>query len=800
MFRKFVSYVLTLTLVWSTWPVGVAVSQEISDLPTLAELENHLVDRSRFELDARLDRLDYDAPTIIRFVREEIAFQQYPGLLRGARGTLMSRAGNALDQSVLLATLLKDAGYDARIHQGEISRAQARQLLRELRAVMLQPPKSPSPRLLERFGSTQDSEPADSDGDGLVEPARVSFDADKEPWAPASAEQVEKTAAMLEAALSDAGVQLGDPELLEQIESEAEQYFWVSYREGPSSKWVPVQPVFISAGHDFEELSASKTLSGEVPAELQHRVRIEAFIEQKIGDELRIHPIMDPWERPAANLHGVTLYFANQPSGYTEETLEAGWDTVFEESSLFVPILNGKLAPGGRAFDRNGIPFALDSLGMDRIGATALFQEVGDKTEKAASALGALGKSEPPPEELMALTAQWIDYTVIVPGREPVTHRRTILDRLGPAARGRGRVEPLAAEASYRSLMAIEASLVNVGGYPDDFIKADLLTINEAPLSGQATADDDPSSELAVPLLVAYGLFERPPRRDESIVAYRSQPGLLAWGVSLRPEADRMRMFGDIVHAQRRYLRRTAEGLETAPRAAIAQGVWETLSEDVIVLGTRGSVHDTERLFSAAAASGIGSVLLAEDDPHALGALAFDSDIKARISADLERGFAALVLEHRPEGVAEMGWWRIDPASGHVLGMGAEGRGVVVTEFIIFLTLISYVVMNAIKYDHTERCANEDNSSKRYPRTGLCKCFAAADTIKRMGYAAALKFCDAAAELATIGCQEQVLCERKYGRESKGTEIEYMKACVETFTTSPTTQHLEDVSEKCGWQ
>src|SRR5690606_19333666 len=90
------------------------------------------IDRSQFDLEALLDTLYYDEEEIIAFVRDNIYFEQYPGLLRGAQVTLSSRAGNALDQSLLLAQLLKDAGLDARIARGRLSVDEAEALLLKL--------------------------------------------------------------------------------------------------------------------------------------------------------------------------------------------------------------------------------------------------------------------------------------------------------------------------------------------------------------------------------------------------------------------------------------------------------------------------------------------------------------------------------------------------------------------------------------------------------------------------------------------------------------------------------------------
>jgi hypothetical protein len=72
-----------------------------------------LLDRTQFELGPLLDARNFDAEEIVRFITDEIDLEIYPGALRGARGTLVSGAGNSLGQSLLLATPLKDAGFEA---------------------------------------------------------------------------------------------------------------------------------------------------------------------------------------------------------------------------------------------------------------------------------------------------------------------------------------------------------------------------------------------------------------------------------------------------------------------------------------------------------------------------------------------------------------------------------------------------------------------------------------------------------------------------------------------------------------
>ncbi|TVR93484.1 MAG: hypothetical protein EA416_05055, partial [Trueperaceae bacterium] len=98
-------------------------AQELPSVPGFERLD-HLLDvveaRHRATPDpgdvwAQAGRLGHEAERIVAFVRDEVAFEPYEGYLRGASGTLLGRAGNALDQALLLRSLLAAAGVDARL-------------------------------------------------------------------------------------------------------------------------------------------------------------------------------------------------------------------------------------------------------------------------------------------------------------------------------------------------------------------------------------------------------------------------------------------------------------------------------------------------------------------------------------------------------------------------------------------------------------------------------------------------------------------------------------------------------------
>ncbi len=57
--------------------------------------------------------LDYDWARCYLFVRDQIRFTPYPGIVRGPERTLLDREGNAADQALLLVALLRASGYRA---------------------------------------------------------------------------------------------------------------------------------------------------------------------------------------------------------------------------------------------------------------------------------------------------------------------------------------------------------------------------------------------------------------------------------------------------------------------------------------------------------------------------------------------------------------------------------------------------------------------------------------------------------------------------------------------------------------
>jgi uncharacterized membrane protein len=74
-------------------------------------------------------KLNYDPQQIFAFLHNDVGYNSYVGSLRGARGTLWSSAGNALDVASLGVALMRASGIPAQYVSGTLSQSQAQQLI-----------------------------------------------------------------------------------------------------------------------------------------------------------------------------------------------------------------------------------------------------------------------------------------------------------------------------------------------------------------------------------------------------------------------------------------------------------------------------------------------------------------------------------------------------------------------------------------------------------------------------------------------------------------------------------------------
>ncbi|MFZ0544430.1 MAG: hypothetical protein WAM60_03270, partial [Candidatus Promineifilaceae bacterium] len=668
------------------------------------------IDRSQFDLDALLDKLDYDPDQIISFVTDEIAFEQYPGVLRGAQGTLMSRAGNALDQCILLATLLKNAGADARIARATLSQEDARRLLD--RMFLPHPPRSPAGDL-----KAMEEVIGQAGGNG-GEPGAESAASISDFFSEVGNQQKDFRATALQITadfqerLKAAGIALGDPEMSRKLVTEAQDYFWVEYRLTASGPWETVHPAF---GKDASpNVQKMATIQDSIPQELQQRVRFDVEIEQQLNGQLTRKKVMATWERPTANLIGVQMSYASAPSGVEHAEDFADPSEVARKSNFFIPVFNGNVAPGAQFFDLDGVTIPPEAAGSP---ASGVFKQVGEKTESAASALSGLGAMSTPGEkqaDIRSLTGAWLTYTLIAPGENEKSIRRTLFDPVGTDRRkgdhivgSVGVLDPVQATLALAQRVTF---MVSPCDYPDAYILdrgleqllharlmwQTLLDLQYGKSTAEASQDAWKSAQKS-PEFMLFPIIQAFLHNSPNMVSYVATPSIIGSWSGISSENDQLSEFfaTDIVYQGRRTLQAGADGPQAAVNEAMMSGIWASVNERFAALaGGLNSVTPVGAIdtLRSAKQNAVRMVVITPKNQAAVSSLNVPKTMRSSIHAALTQGYAVVTPERVAAGMFP-GWWRVDPLTGATLGMGPQGRGVELTMEVLFNKFLNVLIL-----------------------------------------------------------------------------------------------------------
>jgi hypothetical protein len=394
-----------------------------------------------WEVGALAAALGKDPAAAFEFVRDAIGFDPYPGVLRGAAGTLAARAGNAWDRALLLRALLVGSRLRTRFAFATLDRDAAA-------ALVLRAHQRPARRL---------------PGTAPVGPvARVSTGV---------AARARRDAAALQLALGSRYQELGvdDAELIRQ---EVTRHVWVQVFK--DNAWLDLDPTPADAQPGKALVPAAST-ADEIRQDQQDavlvRVVAEMLTDGKLSETVSLErslPAATAADQylllefsPAANRGGGGLLFGGGSGGKSPPS--------------FVPSLRvGDQKQAGR-------PIATSAGGGG--GAGGLFG-------------GALAGGGGPSE----LVGVYIDVETRVPGRKPIAARHVLLDRVRPEARS---APPIASEALKPvaqgggvpgALAGFHHLMISTGGSnPLDMAKAQLSTVAAA--AAPAAPAGDPASK-----------------------------------------------------------------------------------------------------------------------------------------------------------------------------------------------------------------------------------------------------------------------------------------------------------------
>lgn len=654
-----------------------------------------LLDQSLFDTEALLDSQDYDADLLVEFVESQIAYQAYSGALRGPEGTLVSRSGNALDQCLLLAKLLNDAGYDSRIVRGTLTREQAQDLIENSKGERAWPLAFGEKAKAEEALGLFRSEGSQSENERFEATMGQARSKSEQRY-----KQLRDLGQAVSSAISGKLPDLTSETFGVELVTEQQDYFWVEYRAEASGGWKAAHPAF--AGDEPTPLKATEYFKDEIPPALQHRVRYQAFIETRLGSESSVKPLMAAWERPAANAAFRPQSLMLMPVAKFEEDGQFSLEEGIASAKFYALYLNGVLAPGANVFTLDGLVGPPDAL----TGAGEFIANVSGKGKQAADLLGEVGSSDTTPRP-GGITRVWFEYTLIAPGGSEKTIRRDVVSTLPDGQRLVSGSPVADSEFEEEAKLAFVQSrnlLVATGPVSPAFSMSQLLTnaataseavmkLRELERAGKLEASSDALKDLTpVPdvqalnfLAIANGSTGF--RREG--VDYLASPMVVTFNKGVTRSADELRQFEqtDIVFNARRSFDVENGKVVPTPQHAALRGIWDTYLETQSA-SLRGAPVAVKSAFGILDTPQSKLQYFGPEDGDDLARAGLDKVSLQLARQELDSGYGLVIPAEFEAGSAA--WWRIDPSTGTATGMmvGAGGYGgATVAEFLVVLSI-----------------------------------------------------------------------------------------------------------------
>ncbi|MGY6628398.1 MAG: hypothetical protein ACXIVL_07760 [Oceanicaulis sp.] len=616
-----------------------------------------LIDDGDFEIMSAVDRLDFDGDEIARFVADAVRYEPYDGVLRGAQATLSARAGNAIDQSLLLIALLEMAGYDAQLLRAGGPDAALGGLLAE--AAMR--PRRAAPAIADVAGLEA----------ALVE--ALGARAGDIPAGDISRSLARTGPAGLDGSVSEAAARLGLLVNGEGDEVSAGDYYWVRYRPGSGMAWTMAHPAL--AGAAPEGLEPDEVLTGSASEDMLHFIEIALEAEILENGRLRREPLMSPWRQPVATLFdqpiSVGLF------GDIDESSES------QAGTLFMPSLNDETPPGAKAVSLRGSVLDSGIMDLDGYAMSGVFSALGDTLQDAGDLVGGRDGDRPS----RALTGIVLEVRWTRPSGETREEERWLIDRLANRY-AQGEAPRLNLDLSLRWLahrMNFRRDIIVSSGGGHDAHRlaaaleaealglrhgADLLGITDRGTGEMRMSEAQPLTQTHAPfLLTLQSVIDQDVAIAPGRHVFRDGPVVLslhrAWdendGVDIAYIDILMNPWSGVVHQD--------DALRHWPEGALARGVLDTRVELDF-----GSEEPGEDYFSALRRTG--DLVIAR---RAADVANLPQDARLAAEADLAEGFVLAMLP--ASGAGREQWWRIRPDGGEVLGRNALG-GQSTTEYI----------------------------------------------------------------------------------------------------------------------
>jgi hypothetical protein len=623
--------------------------------------------------------LGSDPQNTFEFLRDQIGVEPYNGVLRGARGTLMAGAGNALDRALLARDLLEAQGQTTRLVSGQLPEEQAHILLdRFLHA-------DPSPAL------QQSSQPAASDSDLNQEAADIAAKIGLSREAVAEylthARQREQAFKTQIAANTLAQSDLLKSHLLPDrrrvpvdvtalhstLMARLQTHYWVQVRS-PDGKWTDFDPILPDAVPGARYGTNPEVLK-DIPASAFHELQFSlVYVAAREGTKTEDVLLTGRVRSSEALFQPVS--FSIQPNGGTGAFAQLGAKMPGERVQFLkalqrfqAVLLAGSETAVSKSFDMAGNVFDRPDSPLPLAPATSMMDALG-------------GDSQTPP--------QFLELRVVLqltgPGRDQETQIRTLV-------RGKDIDSPDFAPP----LMSWEI-LLQPQWVSDSWLGLNMLRQAAAAMR-EAAASAGAETLVALPdyeEVASTRLLQLAVARQTSLAeALRSSSGNVAMvdtpmltiygyrisGVRQQPEEVRAEHFIDLVDNAVQIV----PADQSSAARAYEMALWYSAAGSALESATTGLLQPDSNpssgavVFGAAQSQGKPPFLASSRDVDLLRSSGVSEDDIEWIY-DNELPASRLLVAVAPDG--STAWWSVQPDGVAVLRMNG-GRGVAMTEAAI---------------------------------------------------------------------------------------------------------------------
>tara|TARA_R110001606_G_scaffold395190_1_gene566905 strand:- start:8297 stop:10585 length:2289 start_codon:yes stop_codon:yes gene_type:complete len=625
-------------------PVLPKISRDkLGELLVYVDEQLNKIDRSQFDIDVLLEKLSYDDKEIIQFVLDNINFEDYTGVLRGAEGTLKSRAGNSIDQSLLLAKMLNDAGLEARIVEGLIPKTRLTKLLLN--------PRSPAPKIFIDDEPLKQSTKVDSTTNTRV-------DTSKNPIIKVP-QEVLNTTEMILSTMRSNGVTL---EADSEIEAQSDvPYFWVEYRDSPSSSWEAVHPIFANTDINTADIKPLKYFAKKIDEAFQQRISVQGFIERSWNGKLETLAVTEPYEYPASNLSGVTFSYSVIPnvdlaiSGATSEEI----DNLVISADSFYSMFDFGTPKAGLSFDTLGNVLSLEDASSEY---AAIVKTVANRFGLTTSALidSEATETNKTADPLQFITRHWLKIIITQPNREPKIIYRNI-------AKWQGDSDEFKRSLARIAYFRVETGQVSPALFLEKYLTsiknmAEILLATE-PVKGFS----ERQSRFSLDAELFLFLSDIAAGQDEKAIKYRAEPAIVARYFPFG-RTDSQREGFDIVSAPR--FSASHNNGQNLKSSTLKSGITDTWLEHMLFAEKPWQTRSAFGLLNERMALNKSLTMISDKNNSDIEEIPVIS--RELIQQDLNNKQMVLLAG---EAKACDSWWRIDPNSGEALGILDNGWG-----------------------------------------------------------------------------------------------------------------------------